>query len=535
MNNFKQHFFIHKKIISLRKKKGESDMNISNDTQVQTSRLRVLLISSASVGPLYISSLLRREGHTVRRLYQGYKEYLGEPSTPFSPPITEKELKEFNPDIIGFSIEITTFNKSIEMASEIKDILPNSFIIFGGPHPTIRPEETIEKAPIDAICIGEGEYPMLELCDNFGNMEIISKIPNLWVKYKNEIYKNHQRPYLQDLDSIPLDREDIYYAGVFSGRGCVGNCAFCNTPNLRKQGPTGKYYRKRDIDRILDEIQLVHKDIKSNTRISRGLGVLRRLFGNRAFINHRRKLASFIGRFTFIKKHLEPIRIKDDAFIVVKKWFVKFAQQKYKRMRKIKYVCLARANAIDEEVASWLYKSGCIQIILGFESGSDRLRNDIIHKNLSDEKIYNACNLLNKYGIEIVGQWIYGLPGETVLEALSTFIMSTKVKDWPQLHFLSPLPGTEIFENAIRDGYIDEYFHTDGFYYSIIFHKGEMRLWFLLLSLIHVMKDINIPETYRYMRYLGTKSDWRGKTIGEVIAEEMENAIKYMDEDLAKK
>jgi len=497
----------------------------------QNEKVKVLLFSSASVGPLYISSLLKCEGHIVKRLYQGYKEYLGEPASPFLKPFTENELKAFNPDVIGFSVDITTFEKVIEMASEIKEILPNSFIILGGPHPTICPDENIEKEPIDAICIGEGEFAMLELCNHLKNKEALIKIQNLWVKSNGKIYKNSQRPYLQDLDSIPMDREGIFYAGVISGRGCYGQCAFCSTKVLRENGPSGKYFRKRDIENFLDEVQLVYREIKLNIRITRGHAVLRKIFGNRTFFNRRRKIASILGRFTRYKKHLRPVRIKDDAFLVNIKWFLDFAKRKHKRMPKLKYLCIARANAISEEVAYWLKKSGCVRVILGFETGNERLRNDLIHKNVTDEQIFNACNLLKKYDIEIMGQWIYGLPGETILEALDTFIMSTKLEDYSQLHFLSPLPGTEIFKNAVEDNLIDPTFKTDGFYNSIVFHKGEMRLWLLLISLIHVLKDIKIPEKYRHARYLGSESDWRGKKIGDVIAKEMENAIKHMNDD----
>ena len=163
-----------------------------------------------------------KKGFLVKMLYQGYKRYLGEPSLPFLAPISESKLRDFNPDIIGFSIDTSTFKDAIEMAKDIKKLLPNVYIVFGGPHPTICPDETIQIQSIDAICIGEGEYAMFELCNHIKKQRIPIKVKNLWVKHNSKIIKNPQRPYLQDLDSIPLDREGITYGGIFTGRGCYG-------------------------------------------------------------------------------------------------------------------------------------------------------------------------------------------------------------------------------------------------------------------------------------------------------------------------
>lgn len=505
-------------------------MTSTNRTQLRNSKVKVVLISSASIGPLFISSLLKREGHVVRRLYQGYKEYLGEPSTPFSPPITEKELKEFNPDVVGFSIDTSVIDKAIEMAKEVKKILPNIFIIFGGPHPTICPDESIEIEPIDAICVGEGEYAMLELCNQLKNRETIKNIQNLWVKYNGEIIKNPQRPYLQDLDSIPLDREGIFYGGIYTGRGCYGQCAFCNIPTLRKVGPSGKYLRKRNIECVLDEVNIVYKSILRRKRIWIGRAILSKIFGKKEFIKRLKKITLILGTIYKDKKMLEPVRFKDDSFLSNRKWFLEFAKQLHKRIPKITYICQARANEIDEEVAYWLKKSGCVIVSIGFETGSDFLRNKVIHKNVTNEQSFTANRLLQEQGIKVWGQWMYGLPEESFFDVLRTFIMSVKLGDFPQIHFTAPLPGTEFYDIAIEKGIIDKDFHADSLYGSTVFHKGKEYLWILLISLIQVLKNVKIPKDYEYMRYLGTLKDWRGKKLGEVIAAEMENVMKNMNE-----
>ncbi|MEE9175743.1 MAG: radical SAM protein, partial [Thermodesulfobacteriota bacterium] len=361
--------------------------------------VRVLLISSASIGPLFISALLKKEGHIVRRLYQGYKEYLGEPSAPFLPPLTEEELRKFRPDVIGFSVDTSCFDRAVEMAAEIKTILPSVYIVFGGPHPTVCPDEAIGKAPVDAICVGEGEYAMLELCNEIQVQKTPITVKNLWVQHNGEIYKNPQRPYVQDLDSIPMDREGIWYTGIYTGRGCVGRCTFCNVPTIRKCGPGGKYFRKRSFESVLDEVQIVYESILK-----------------------RRSLASIVYKLLGRKKWVEPLRFKDDTFLGDRKWFLEFAKRLRKRFPNLTYLCQATANEIDEEVADWLKKSGCVQVLLGLETGSAKLRNDLLRKNVTDKQISTACKLLREQGIQILGSWMYGLPGETFSDMLRTFI-----------------------------------------------------------------------------------------------------------------
>ncbi len=107
--------------------------------------------------------------------------------------------------------------------------------------------------------------------------------------------------------------------------------------------------------------------------------------------------------------------------------------------------------------------------------------------------------------------------------------MSVREGDFSQLHFTTPLPATELFDIAIEQKLISPDYQSKGLYDSeLIFHNDEARLQILLISLIHILKDVKIPEDYKYIRYLGSKADWRGKTIGEVIAEELESWIEKL-------
>ncbi|MFH0976545.1 MAG: radical SAM protein [Spirochaetota bacterium] len=509
--------------------------------------IKILLISSASVGPLYISTLLKNNNHEVKRLYQGYEDYLGEPSAPFNPPYREEELLEYSPDVIGFSVESSTFKKAELMASKIKRILPNCFIIFGGAHATDCPEEIIKYESIDAICIGEGEYPMLEVCNELNIGRFPLKVKNIWIKHNGEIIRNDLRPYIQDLDTIPMDRDNIWYGGLFTGRGCVGRCSFCNIPAFRKHGPKGKFFRKLTIESAMKEVEIVYRgtiekvlSVKQTPLLYKVLSkifsssILSKFYNTSIWVlpqgtyRREKEYESVIDKIKGRTKWIDPVRFKDDTFLADKKWFLEFAKRLNDKFPNMKYICQARANEIDEEVALWLSRSGCVRVSLGFETGNEKLRNEVIKKNIKDSQIYFACELLRKNNIEIMGQWMYGLPDERLEDTIKTLIMSTEIGDISQLHFTSPLPNTELYNLAAQKGLIDYKHENKGLYsYDLIFHNEIERLHILLISLLHVLKDVRIPVDYKYIRYLGSDNNWRGKTIGEVFSIELKSKIKY--------
>ena len=202
--------------------------------------------------------LLKKNGITCLGVYQGIQTLLGDGQMIFfDPPISLAELKEVSPDIVAFSCSSSEFQEQLSMAQQVKKTLPDAKIIFGGIHPTIDPESVIRHQAVDIICLGEGEYPMLELCKALENGDDITGIKNLWIKNGDKIIRNNLRPYAENLDELGLDREGIIYWGIYSGRGCKGNCFFCNTPTIKKLGAGGTYFRKRSIENVLDEVDEV--------------------------------------------------------------------------------------------------------------------------------------------------------------------------------------------------------------------------------------------------------------------------------------
>lgn len=150
------------------------------------------------LGVMYISAVIKSKGHHCDLLIEHNQNKI----------ISYIEKNIFN--IFAFSITSGTHLWALMVASKLKSAFPEIPIIFGGAHPTYFPEVIYEE-PVDIICRGEGEFAMLDLMDALDSNLNYSDIPNLWVKYKNEINKNENRNLIEDLDSLPFPDRELYY------------------------------------------------------------------------------------------------------------------------------------------------------------------------------------------------------------------------------------------------------------------------------------------------------------------------------------
>src|SRR3989338_11210607 len=154
-----------------------------------------------------------------------------------------RELKAYNPGIIGISVVTDFYQWACTIARMIKEELPDTPIIFGGIHPTSVTERVIKNDFVDMVCVGEGEYPMLELANSIEKGKIDHSIPNLWFKKDGQVIQNPIRPLIEDLDSLPMPDKDLYYSAsphfsqcyyIMASRGCAYSCSYCCHSYLKK-------------------------------------------------------------------------------------------------------------------------------------------------------------------------------------------------------------------------------------------------------------------------------------------------------------
>lgn len=161
------------------------------------------------VGLAFMSAILKEAGHEVELLEISTEEDKNKIS-PF--------IKSFQPQIIGLSTNFHQYAHCVQIAREIKKEFDIPLFI-GGVHVTFRPDEVIQEKSFDGLCIGEGEYPFLELVKRMANNQEYTDIPNFWFRRGEKIIKNDLGPLVEDLDELPFPDRSIFKHFRGAGKG----------------------------------------------------------------------------------------------------------------------------------------------------------------------------------------------------------------------------------------------------------------------------------------------------------------------------
>lgn len=385
------------------------------------SNMRFLFINKPFVieplGIMYVASVIKKAGHEAELVLTSEN--------------LEEKVQKYQPNFVCYSIMTgdqdfyDSVNKKLKQKHKF-------FSIAGGPHPTFFPE-MLASSSFDAICLGEGENALDEFLKNPSS----KNIPNFWFKSSEGIIKNPVQSLIEDLDEIPSpDREVVFkYKGIREGpikhfiasRGCPYNCSYCfNEAYSELYGEKGKRVRFRSVDALIREIE----DVIS------------------------------ISPTKFIY-------FQDDIFILKRNWIEEFAE-KYKQRISLPFHCHTRANLVTEEIAKTLEYAGCYSAHIAAESGNEKIRREILNRNMSNEQIYNAVSLLKKYNIKIMLQNILGLPFTSLKNDFETLELNIKCQpDYAWASIFQPYPRTELGDRCVREGvYTGDFFDIDSNFFD---------------------------------------------------------------------
>jgi radical SAM superfamily enzyme YgiQ (UPF0313 family) len=444
--------------------------------------MKITLISPypdiASLGIRIISSVLKQEGFITQLIFLPQITAEKSDETYFAYRYDQKVLEKLieicdDSHLVGISLMTNYFEGAVQITKALKERLTIP-VIWGGIHATIRPEECLNHA--DIVCVGEGEYALLELAHKLKEGESHYDIKNLWFKRDGHIIKNDLRPLIQDLDSLPLpdfDLESQYILednrilplnelllqramsrGSRSGhmkmlayqtmatRGCPHKCTYCCNNTLKNLYRGQRYVRRRSTKNIIDELDQVK------------------------------------ARFPFI----QAFWFSDDSFFATTNDEIKQFSKLYQEKISLPFFCLGSPTTINEKKMAYLIEAGLYCIQMGIQSGSRRVCKEIYHRPVSNQQVLKAAQIINKHKRKMmppIYDFILDNDYETREDILATLNLILKLPRPYQLQLFTLVlyPGTQLYNQAKEDGII----HDDKVQ---IYHKMNYQRRLTYLNLI---------------------------------------------------
>ncbi|HBB67676.1 MAG: hypothetical protein A2X39_04930 [Elusimicrobia bacterium GWC2_56_31] len=390
---------------------------------------------------LYLASALQNAGVDVNVLDLNVfrPEQHGDP-TRFCETIIAEKVSDYKPSLIGLGCLFSGQFKSIQSFSEnIRRTFADIPIVIGGLHPSIYAAEILTNCPyIDWVVVGEGEESTVELVNTLkSGRRDLDKIDGFAYRTDGKVVVNPKKRFIPDPDKIAfpayglLNLSDYYRdtsdwnnpkglslkmsVPIVSSRSCPMRCNFC--PAFMVMGPK---WRSRSAKNVVDELEYLHKEYGQN-------------------------------HFSFMDDNLTFDRTR----------MLDICDEIAKRKLKIQFETPngIAVGTIDEEVLSLLMDAGMTRISLAIESGSDMIRNQVMGKRLSREKILEVIGLTKKYKeLYVIAFFVIGMPEDTLATLEETYQMVKDIDvNKPIISNAMPFPGTKLYAQALRDSlFLDE-------------------------------------------------------------------------------
>jgi magnesium-protoporphyrin IX monomethyl ester (oxidative) cyclase len=366
----------------------------------------------------------------------GEKKFIG---LPFK--LIKEKIKNYKPELVGISVPFSiNFESALLVASLIKNISRDIITVMGGPHPSIRPKETLSSHYVDYIVIGEGEITIKELTNIIekGAIDCLKSIAGIGFKINKKIHITNPRILIRDLNSLPfparhlLPMEEYFeaekkmrasrsmynfsgrYASIITSRGCPYKCCFCSIKLTM-----GNSFRARSPGNIVQEIEQIINDYE-----------------------------------------IEHINFEDDNLTCNKERTHILIDNMIKKGFGISWSTPngIRADTIDEEIIRKFRLSGCKRVFVAPESGSQKVVTNIIGKKLDLKKVEKSIRLFKKHNIIVDASFVIGFIGETKKDIWKTIKYAYKLKKIGMseagFHIAIPLYGTKLYQEAKLKGYL---------------------------------------------------------------------------------
>jgi radical SAM superfamily enzyme YgiQ (UPF0313 family) len=397
-----------------------------------------------------LSACLRAAGHETRLV--NLNENL--PPVP-TPEDVLAELRAWEPGLVAFSCLRQQYAGGLERARWLRAhggvALPPMMV--GGIHPTMVPTEVMADGAWDHVGVGECEDALVELVRRLEAGERPDDVPNFlsWRGGRRpaepgapdvpgaldpELWVHNRVGQFPDLTALPIpdyglfdtqritDRKHGWF-GVLSSRGCPYRCTYCLNHKI--------------VDRYRDELG----------RSTTGIGFFRFRPADKLIEELRQVLARYDGIGTFI--------FDDDLFTQNVEHALSVCAAYRDSGIDVPFVVNSHVKALDPRVAEALAGAGCRILKLGIESGSPRVRSEVLQRFMTNADVLDTVEVAERHGLHTSGFLMVGLPHETHDERWETVdLLARSGIGRFRTSLFYPFPGTESHRLAVEGGYLRE-------------------------------------------------------------------------------
>ena len=368
-------------------------------------------------GLAYVAACLLKAGHSV--------SVVDMEGDSLSIKDAVKHIVDLSPQVIAFGGMVTRFRYVKQLAARLHQELPGVFMLAGNSGATTVPEIYLNSCELDCVVLGEGETTSVELVKTLEESADWHSVRGIaWLDAEGELKKSPPRETIQDLDSIPWPAWDLFpvenyvssldhrqnkvrHLEVLASRGCPFNCVYCYRIY-------GRNVRRRSPESIVAELKELVKryDIK------------------------------YSG-------------FPDDLFTNDKDFVMKICALMKEELPDLKWSCLGRVNTVDKEMLLSMKEAGCDWISYGIESGCDEMLKRM-KRGVTAQQCLEAVKLTESVGIHADGSFIIGMFGETRDSVGRTIDFCRQADITAPMLFVTPYPGTAIFNTALEQGRIPD-------------------------------------------------------------------------------
>jgi len=329
-------------------------------------------------------------------------------------------IAQTSSDVVGVTATTLLYKSAMKLITAAKQALPQAVTMLGGSHGTFWDENALNEYPsLDIVVRREGEQTFIELLEKLQTQASLTNVLGITYRNGDKIVRNADRPFIEDLDSIPfpahhlmplesLKRDGKILFPLISSRGCVFWCDFCSTVRM-----FGRGYRMRSPKNVVDEMQLIHD-----------------------------------------KYGVKQVTFYDDAFTVDRNRVLKICEELHSRKLDMMWDCGTRVDMVDRELMKTMLSAGCFAVWLGVESGSEAILG-AMNKRIKLDQTRVAYKTAHEVGLMTIANVVLGFPGETEKTARETIRFVKELNpDDVGFYVATPYPGTPMYEEVKKNGWL---------------------------------------------------------------------------------